>query len=635
MLRVLNKTPTFKKLLIGVAQFKGTEPTFMKREYETFSEAKRVKIMIHSENKKKDTTYHKHNHWRSDSNHNPKFRSFELWNKLHNEDNRLTFHKSLPKQQHYAIDITDEEKLIFDFLLEVNKEYELNTTLRVAGGWVRNKLLGMASDDIDIALDNMFGKEFADHVTTLTKKKGMKEHTVGVIEARPEQSKHLETATTHIYGQAIDFVNLRCEEYADQDSRIPTNMRLGTPKEDALRRDLTINSLFYNVNTRTIEDFAGSGLEDLQLGIISTPLPPISTLLDDPLRVLRAVRFAVTFNFLVVDELIEAAQLAQVHEALAEKVSRERVGIELSKMMKSSDPVGAIALIEELKIVDVVFTTCNHFSLDDPVKKKAHATHDYIDPKPITWTPQQWKNGLYRMRVMYRDANDVQLKGEERMELMYAALLSTNIDFNKYDSLHIHKYCDNVLQSSVRLSSHVASTVATIMCGAHQIHKLLAISDLPDDMGELVDRYQALIENEYRLPVGKWLRTEVKQLYKMATLLANVIDTTGDENDQLESNRAYKIESRRGKAFLQALKRADQRKMIEHVIDMKTLLNGTEIAQFLGIKPGRVLTVIVEDMFDWQVSQTEQGRTREAAEHWLESQRTKYLRLNQQLTRRK
>ncbi|CAO2145272.1 unnamed protein product, partial [Urochloa humidicola] len=87
----------------------------------------------------------------------------------------------------------------------------------------------------------------------------------------------------------IDFVNLRSETYAEN-SRIPT-MEVGTAKEDAYRRDLTINSLFFNINNNSVEDLTGRGIEDLKRGLIVTPLPAKATFLDDPLRVIRAIRF--------------------------------------------------------------------------------------------------------------------------------------------------------------------------------------------------------------------------------------------------------------------------------------------------------------------------------------------------------
>ena len=69
--------------------------------------------------------------------------------------------------------------------------------------------------------------------------------TVGKVAVNPEQSKHLATAFFRIYGRELEITNLRSEEYAES-SRIPI-VKVGTPEEDALRRDLTINSLFYNI----------------------------------------------------------------------------------------------------------------------------------------------------------------------------------------------------------------------------------------------------------------------------------------------------------------------------------------------------------------------------------------------------
>lgn len=86
------------------------------------------------------------------------------------------------------------------------------------------------------------------------------------------------------------------------------------------RRDLTINSLFYNINTGTVEDYTGKGTSDLRLGLVRTPLPPCETLLDDPLRALRAVRFASRLKFRVHEELMEAGRDPRVHEALCTKV---------------------------------------------------------------------------------------------------------------------------------------------------------------------------------------------------------------------------------------------------------------------------------------------------------------------------
>ncbi|GAW08335.1 trna nucleotidyltransferase [Lentinula edodes] len=250
------------------------------------------------------------------------------------------------------IQLTETEEKIC-VLLDKCKEYLLaekgiSTTCRIAGGWVRDKLLGSQSNDLDIALSDIMGLAFAQHLAEFAKSQNIEVGTISKIAQNPDQSKHLETATFKMFGLEIDLVNLRSEEYASN-SRIPTEVTFGTPVQDALRRDMTINALFYNVHTRTVEDFTGKGLNDLRNGIIRTPLPPRETFLDDPLRIIRCIRFASRFGFQFVPELENA-------EALVSKVARERAGMELTKMMKGRDPVHAISLIQDLSLFDPIFS---------------------------------------------------------------------------------------------------------------------------------------------------------------------------------------------------------------------------------------------------------------------------------------
>lgn len=309
-----------------------------------------------------------------------------------------------------SIVLSKEEEDLFELLTLVTASCASTTTLRVAGGWVRDKLLATkpfarssekgSSDsvvrltskwapgskgrmgtsiissstkpntseintnslvneqiqplDIDIALDDMVGREFADLLNEYLLEHGRERVSVGMVMKNPEKSKHLETATMKVGQFWIDFVNLRAEEYAEN-SRIPDLMRIGTPEEDAFRRDLTINALFYNINKREVEDFTGRGVEDLKKGIIATPLHPLTTLLDDPLRVLRSIRFAARLRFNMDDSLRKAAKDKRVREALAAKVSRERIGGEVDLMLRSADPVGAMRLLVNLELAGTVF----------------------------------------------------------------------------------------------------------------------------------------------------------------------------------------------------------------------------------------------------------------------------------------
>lgn len=163
----------------------------------------------------------------------------------------------------------------------------------------------------------------------------------------------LKEVTAAIGRFAVDFVNLRTESYMT-DSRIPT-IKFGSPLEDSLRRDLTINALYYNIHTQQVEDFTQQGLDDLQKGIIRTPLPALTTLTDDPLRCLRAIRFACRFDFKIVEELQEAFMNPEVVAALETKVSKERVMIELELMLKASSAISAIALLQKFKLLSSIF----------------------------------------------------------------------------------------------------------------------------------------------------------------------------------------------------------------------------------------------------------------------------------------
>jgi hypothetical protein len=162
-----------------------------------------------------------------------------------------------------SIVLTPEEDELFATLRAVVTDAKLGTTVRVAGGWVRDKLLGVrGKEDIDIALDNMKGSDFAASLNTWHASRGLESFKVprsgpcplpplsesatcpftpslahahshcythahldaraqiGVIQSNPEKSKHLETATVQLGKFSVDFVNLRTETYAD-DSRIP------------------------------------------------------------------------------------------------------------------------------------------------------------------------------------------------------------------------------------------------------------------------------------------------------------------------------------------------------------------------------------------------------------------------------
>lgn len=261
-----------------------------------------------------------------------------------------------------TINLTSTERKIFNILKSAVNEFNLGTTIRVAGGWVRDKLMGRQSKDIDIAIDNMTGKEFVDYINRYARIHNI-DVTAGLIPAKPEQGKHLETAVIHMFGESIDVVNLRDEEY-DEESRKPIVTITDSPIKDAFRRDLTINSLFYNIHTNKVEDFTDQGIYDIKNKILRTPktvtdkqqeevgrfIDAKQIYLDDPLRVLRAIRFANRYpDFKIDPEIISAAKDKDVQEAFRNKITWERRQEELSKIMSENrSPREALELIKDL-----------------------------------------------------------------------------------------------------------------------------------------------------------------------------------------------------------------------------------------------------------------------------------------------
>ncbi|KAH0599706.1 hypothetical protein MHUMG1_02496 [Metarhizium humberi] len=253
---------------------------------------------------------------------------------------------NLPAKMGPAIQLNAQEDRLRRLLLDVSQSINDSkltaqpVVVRWAGGWVRDKLLGIESHDIDVAINAMTGIHFAQRMREYCNtEKGSRTHAIKPddignlhnVSKNPDKSKHLETAMVRIFGLDLDLVNLRKETYAE-DSRNPT-VEFGTAEEDALRRDATINAFFYNIHTEQIEDFTG-GMRDLTAKVLRTPLSPLETFKDDPLRVLRLVRFASRLGFSIEEETKKVMAHPEVLDALQVKISRERVGTELEKMLK-------------------------------------------------------------------------------------------------------------------------------------------------------------------------------------------------------------------------------------------------------------------------------------------------------------
>lgn len=361
-----------------------------------------------------------------------------------------------------CIILNELEKKIFDLLKECCEENKLDVTLRVAGGWVRDKLLGLENHDCDIAIDRMMGQHFAERLRSFLERRGIHSGSYGVIQANPERSKHLETATLTVYGHPIDFANLRSETYSNE-SRIPT-VQFGTPLQDAQRRDITINALFYNIQTEEVEDFCGSGFIDLEAGIIRTPLPAKETLLDDPLRLLRVVRFATRFQFSIDPELEVALMDEEVDASFRYKISRERVGTELDKILRDKHALEGLQMMHRLGIFNLVFDIPHNadrarFSLpSDAQIKTILSVYERIAGNPPLIEGYNKRLALLAASLLPHARQMMERPRRATTEPLVNAIIRDSIKFTNQDMLDVWQLLSQLDQVQVLVEKGVAAS---------------------------------------------------------------------------------------------------------------------------------------------------------------------------------
>lgn len=316
--------------------------------------------------------------------------------------------------------------------------------------------------DIDIALDTMMGADFAKVVQEVytTKFEGVSKG-FGVIKANPDKSKHLETATINLENLWIDFVNLRKEEYAS-DSRIPV-MSFGTPKEDADRRDLTINALFFNINEGKVEDFTGKGIEDLKNGFIRTPLDPLQTFMDDPLRILRVFRFASRYGFTIDPLIDQAIKNKEVLDLLMHKVSRERVGKEIEPALEHKNALLFLNYIHKADLLPIVFEISDR-SIDKIT----------IDELIVEFNENSkiWNRILAQSEKYSKLLLKANLENQESTRL-YLVLGSLLWGFNSKKLTKSMLYCEHFIKECLKLKNKISEDIKLLLNGALNFKNLV------------------------------------------------------------------------------------------------------------------------------------------------------------------
>lgn len=234
------------------------------------------------------------------------------------------------------------------------------------GGCCRDEILGLEIQDLDLAVDLPRGG--IDFTRWLQRKRQ--------ISGTPVFFFKFGTAKLHLKRwpeEEIEIVQTRSEKYTKKTSRCPEVVS-GTIEEDCLRRDFTVNSLYRDISNDRILDLTGRGIHDIKEGIIRTPQDPDVTFDDDPVRILRCVRFATRFGWKIEAGTAEAMRRNIDRLSI---VSRERNRSELSKMITGDKPALALTMLKDLGALKYMLPLLGELS--GSLSKNPSIPHEEID----------------------------------------------------------------------------------------------------------------------------------------------------------------------------------------------------------------------------------------------------------------
>lgn len=211
---------------------------------------------------------------------------------------------------------------ILEYFRGIAKGTKWEGHLYAVGGCVRDEVLGTEIHDVDIAVDIPNGGIlFTRWLQRRRQLHGMPVffHKFGTAKMRLRRFPDDE----------IELVQTRAEQYTVKTSRCPEVVS-GSIEQDCFRRDFTVNTLYRNISTGEILDITGHAMEDIREGILRTPMNPYETFSDDPVRILRCLRFAARFGWKIEHDTMEALRECTPRLAI---VSRERWASEFKKML--------------------------------------------------------------------------------------------------------------------------------------------------------------------------------------------------------------------------------------------------------------------------------------------------------------
>ena len=432
---------------------------------------------------------------------------------------------------------------------------EMGVECYVVGGFVRDIFLERPSNDIDVVVVGS-GIKVAE---ALKGRLGKKAH-LSVF-------KNFGTAQVKMGDEEIEFVGARRESYS-HDSRKPI-VEDGTLEDDQNRRDFTINAMAICLNKKRFGELVDpfNGIADLEDGIIATPLDPEVTFSDDPLRMMRCIRFATQLNFQIEDETFDA--LSRMADRI-KIVSGERIEVELNKIIMAPHPSIGFEYLQRSGLLQIILPELAALDIVEKRDGRAHKNNFYHTLEVLENVAKSQNNSLTSHLSPLTS----------RLWLRWAALLH---DIGKTKSKR--------WEPGIGWTFHNHNLI-----GARQVPNIFRRQKLP--MGAEMKYVQKMVDLHMRPQV-------IADEEVTDSAVRRLLNDAGDDIDDLmvlcEADITSKNEVKK-KMFLENfrmvrekladLKEKDYKRLLQPVID------GNEIMEMFHLQPSREVGVLKQYLKD-------------------------------------
>ena len=431
---------------------------------------------------------------------------------------------------------------------------EIGRECFVIGGFVRDIMLCRPSKDIDIVTLGS-GIELAE---ALTARLGKRAHLSVFRNFGTAQVKY-NTRGEHF---ELEFVGARKESYS-HNSRKPV-VENGTLQDDQNRRDFTVNALALCLNKERWGELVDpfDGMNDLQKGIIRTPLDPDITFSDDPLRMMRAIRFATQLNFQIEPDTFAAIER---NRSRIEIISKERIIDELGKIIRADIPSKGFILLDECQLLPIIFPEVAALKGIETVEGRGHKDNFYHSLAVLDNVALRSRNEWLRWAALLHDI------GKPRTKRYDARLGWT---------FHNHNYVGEKMIPGIfrrmKLPLNEKMKYVQKLVGLHMRPIVLAEEEVTDsavrrllfDAGDDIDDLMILCESD----ITSKNREKVKRFL---------------DNFELVRTKLREIEEK------------------DSIRNMKLPIRGEEIMETFGLPPsrpvGEILSAIKEAILDGKI----------------------------------